>query len=691
MSLVCTPPTSSRRRRRSLFNNSFEKGEKDAATTNSPAIVIPSSRYCSASPSSAKKRSMEQLPAKFRQELPRRSQIASPFKEEPLATFSPISQSAFYGHSTSKQWPKKPLNVSSASSGGGLDNSFDKKVASRKAPPAKKPRNNNNYGARNKKNKYGINKGVVHAIKKPKPQKVSKKAQKSPITEKEGLKAPPTTPKTPASYKQAQSKSGQISMTKHTNVSYEIKNGQPVFRLRRSPRKCPYMESSPAPVSRTPKTPKQLFTPSSQKDYLATWQASPPKSSRRNNLPSPVKFHVEDAVEKEADKENVSNSVMDIINNLNSEENVSQDNYAMYVTDNELAKVAQETVQQLEEINAQDAELQMDDTAAEIREILANMPPPTEAELKESRCTLQLRLEDSSNDGFPSSPLRSKENTPQKLFPVFQQKAKSSINGIENEIWPKRRDSNSTKNVPFLNNKEGGKTQMIIDAGQKKIGPEICLICDFVYNPNDAEDVKHHQVKHALSLGVIKFPGWKNERQVGDFPDGHVVLVRPGDPKRHWEKVDSVLEVVDRTLGITAGGGVRNPQQSKAFMFVADSRVVGFLLAETLSKSDKLSRAEPKITKDNTTLWVLTDIMTSPENILAGISRIWVSPDYQRSKIATRLVDAMTANFIPGRILKKGEFAFTHTTPSGAEFASKYTKSQGRFLTYAPTLDGVAV
>jgi len=45
-----------------------------------------------------------------------------------------------------------------------------------------------------------------------------------------------------------------------------------------------------------------------------------------------------------------------------------------------------------------------------------------------------------------------------------------------------------------------------------------------------------------------------------------------------------VNKVVDRTLGITGRGGIRQPEQSKVFMFISDGHVAGFLLAETIDK-----------------------------------------------------------------------------------------------------------
>ena len=66
--------------------------------------------------------------------------------------------------------------------------------------------------------------------------------------------------------------------------------------------------------------------------------------------------------------------------------------------------------------------------------------------------------------------------------------------------------------------------------------------------------------------------------------------MRPGDPKRHWEKADAVREVVDAALGIAAGP-LRQAAASEAYLMVAEKRVVGFLLAEPLEATDRLERS----------------------------------------------------------------------------------------------------
>ena len=105
----------------------------------------------------------------------------------------------------------------------------------------------------------------------------------------------------------------------------------------------------------------------------------------------------------------------------------------------------------------------------------------------------------------------------------------------------------------------------------------------------------YHLVQITLTydkLSTSSVAGWKNERLAleDEAGDWKVLRVRPGDPKRHWEKADAVREVVDAALGIAAGP-LRQAAASEAYLMVAEKRVVGFLLAEPLEASDRLERS----------------------------------------------------------------------------------------------------
>ena len=74
---------------------------------------------------------------------------------------------------------------------------------------------------------------------------------------------------------------------------------------------------------------------------------------------------------------------------------------------------------------------------------------------------------------------------------------------------------------------------------------------------------------------------------MGQFPNGSVLCVRPGDHSSHWRKVEEVLSIVDRDLGFSEVG-IRWPDKTKVYMFVAEKKIVGVLLAEAVSSGYKI-------------------------------------------------------------------------------------------------------
>ena len=168
------------------------------------------------------------------------------------------------------------------------------------------------------------------------------------------------------------------------------------------------------------------------------------------------------------------------------------------------------------------------------------------------------------------------------------------------------------------------------------------------------------------------------------------------------------MEVVDNILGIIPidkenSTTIRNPSQSMAFLFVSSSKqVVGFLLAEHISyKSDTISKnmvngwskkssvQNGKEASESHFETVVHDLDKRVQSkICTGISRIWVRPDHQRKGIGSRMVEAMRKHFLGSyHILSPEEFAFSHTTPNGTDFAINYMTrhfKKKEFLTYAP-------
>ena len=425
-----------------------------------------------------------------------------------------------------------------------------------------------------------------------------------------------------------------------------------VFKLQRPLRRSsPYFEKAPLTPSNTPKTPKRLFDPSSKGAVLNDWQPSPPKSSRRNKLPSPVKASPVkfDPIEDNDENHDINN----IVANLS----FAEEDHAVTVTDEELAKIAAESTQQLQE-------LQPYSVQDEINQVLSSIGV-TEKDRLETRSTntMELVLDDDSNDGMEEP----------KLAPIFDKAKRNNSQIKSKEATPTKK----TKGKPVTDS-----DQMIIDAGQKLFDPITCIECGHVYNPGQPEDEAAHQKVHEFFQGKIPFKGWKNYESIQTFGgDEELIAVNAKKHKNLFDKIElEYLKVVDRDLGIEEGSSrARNRDETKFFLYVSDGRIVGILMSEALDSKHKITRAvrNPK----NKTVWLLEDVVTS-NKVLVGVSRIWVAKDFRRNGIASKMVKAMKCGFYgSAKILNNGEFAFSHTTPSGSEFASKFIG--GNFLTYS--------
>jgi len=673
--LLRTPKSASRssggRRTRRLFPHLMDDAESPRgklsvrATSNSP-------------------KTKKQIPSKFRQEMPRRSadfdENKSPNKIAPMKTTS------FYGSSS---YVPRYLQMTS---------SFSEKV-NIKTPPKKetsvrktqaKPKS-----IRPKGKKFGqdggVNKGVSHAIKKPKikkpeKEKPSKSGAESASSDQEEKIVPTKTPKTPKLTSLVRKvyttpDTANISMTSDKSVGVEIKHGQMAFRYRRSPRKVvsPYFNKTRTP-SADPKTPRSLFTPGAQNNFLNDFQLTPPKSKRRQNLPSPVKFVIqkEDDKDLEADSDN---QVANIISNLDD----SQDNCAVTISDAELERVAAETTTMV---------FQKQQLDLEISSLLASVKTPTKEEKSENRSTvnltenLQLELED--DDSNEATEVQS----PKKNFAIFDKSSRSKSSANRKILGEFGSDIKENK-ARSCNKKTIDDNQMIIDAGQKSLTDMTnCVECSFVYNPGNKKDEEEHKKNHYVAQKGIHFPGWKTENIVGNkftAENSRIIVVQSKDQASHWAKVKDVLQVVDKQLGICSGDistseALRNESDSKAYMFINSKQIVGFLLAEPIDKKDNIAKATPD--EVNEGQWVLKDLSAKDlSKVTVGVSRIWTATDFRRQEVATRLVQAMEKNFYPhnnGYPLEVGkEYAFSHTTPDGSKFASKHTG--GYFLTYNPS------
>ena len=115
-----------------------------------------------------------------------------------------------------------------------------------------------------------------------------------------------------------------------------------------------------------------------------------------------------------------------------------------------------------------------------------------------------------------------KKGTPKKNFPVFEGRLTRS-RSTPTKAKPSTTGGAGAKAAgpacSTVDADKDGKKQMVIDAGQKVIGAQYCMTCDFVYTSGDVDEEKMHDAKHNQVVGLVKFPGWRNENKVGRHND----------------------------------------------------------------------------------------------------------------------------------------------------------------------------
>nr|CAD7202526.1 unnamed protein product [Timema douglasi] len=198
----------------------------------------------------------------------------------------------------------------------------------------------------------------------------------------------------------------------------------------------------------------------------------------------------------------------------------------------------------------------------------------------------------------------------------------------------------------------------------KKFGATQCSDCGIVYQQGDPDDEMSHLNFHNSSKS-LKFAGWKQERVVGEYGNGRVVLITPNDSKVWCKKAADVVEVADKDLGYAESGlNISNSKfenhtvhtawidtlatpvtayrsvltvcaclSAQVYLYIEDRQVVGCLVAEHVTEAHRLLSS--------------TGLDTCSEEVYpvkCGISRIWTLINCRRRGIATRLVNCMSTS-----------------------------------------------
>ncbi|XP_062506239.1 N-acetyltransferase ESCO2-like [Corticium candelabrum] len=279
---------------------------------------------------------------------------------------------------------------------------------------------------------------------------------------------------------------------------------------------------------------------------------------------------------------------------------------------------------------------------------------------------------------IPSSSFYSKPCA-DRCYSIFKSKAeRKAAEDSFDKMLRKPLGKSRIINRPKADDKKRSQTkrkleQMILDVGQREFGPVMCKMCGMLYSPRNAADAEQHAVFHRRFTEGIRFPGWRNERVVNEYPDGRIIMILPTDPKSHQNKVREVCSLIDFELGCSSRA--REDPTIKVFLFISERKVCGGLIAEAIKEAYPIITTQDK---DDSTWFIQR---SEPRPAYCGVNRLWVCSKCRLRAVATRLMDCARQKFIYGMFLHKDQLAFSDPTSDGRAFATKYFSTPS-FLVY---------
>eukprot|EP00117_Sycon_ciliatum_P024574 scpid77411/ scgid0089/ N-acetyltransferase ESCO1; CTF7 homolog 1; Establishment factor-like protein 1; Establishment of cohesion 1 homolog 1 len=250
--------------------------------------------------------------------------------------------------------------------------------------------------------------------------------------------------------------------------------------------------------------------------------------------------------------------------------------------------------------------------------------------------------------------------------------------------------TSSPKSAPTPKRRRGkfkiDEKQLFLNFGQKNIGHTTCKECGMTYSPGLEET--QHRVYHD-NADKLAFVGWKSEAVLSTYDNGRCIMVLPSAPARQWKKAEAVISVVDEELGFCEE--VPISPLSKVLLYISNRKVIGCLVAQPVEKACPLLPPTPddsdlNLEISDSSYAAETSFLDSSASycnkvggeaapVVCGVSRIWVTSDFRRKGIATRMLDCLRKNFFSGfsnQVVEKQQVAFTTPTESGQAFAKSY-------------------
>ncbi|KAE9369233.1 hypothetical protein N431DRAFT_380053 [Stipitochalara longipes BDJ] len=236
--------------------------------------------------------------------------------------------------------------------------------------------------------------------------------------------------------------------------------------------------------------------------------------------------------------------------------------------------------------------------------------------------------------------------------------------------------TNSRSNTTSLISQKLHQTQL--DMGVPSI--VVCKECGMQYNTTLKEDQRNHNKFHdsfyykTKQLATAQIGVNLMQKYVED-QDHDIRVVDHRVLDAHKERAYRALKLTCRDLeGVIPTVNelwslITNPQNEndpnqvpryKLFLYLIDLQPVGVLLAERIAGGDDYYHGARELVEEG--------------EVYMCVDRIWVREDMRRKRIASQLVTMAREHFVPGLALSRMQFAFSHPTGMGRQFADAYIK-----------------
>ncbi|XP_021945750.1 N-acetyltransferase ESCO2 [Folsomia candida] len=308
-------------------------------------------------------------------------------------------------------------------------------------------------------------------------------------------------------------------------------------------------------------------------------------------------------------------------------------------------------------------------------------------------------------------------NSP-KMFPIFQKnyrpKETNLLRSVKLEVekvTPKKRKKT------LLTKETNGMTQMVLDAGQKQIGPKYCDECGLLYSPGDFIDEEEHRKAHVRIQNTFQLTLWKDAKILFNYHDGcQIIMVLATDVARVKNRLRDFLAWLDSELG--AGYDPSGTRKSeRIFLYTSRTtrknvvRILGCGIMELPDISrmitspllvdekgftsqnsmefDSISTTSSPTSQsqsqndddDNTTTTVQKN--HSNHEVLIGVTRLWTDSGFRRRNIASKMCEIMRFNSgILGYVVPKENFGILEPSDDGRAFMAKFSGGGGAIYTY---------